>query len=62
MTMSNKTNKNQAAEATEIGRHSLAHVLAKAVTELYGEVKLAIGPPIETGFYYDFDLPVSISA
>ena len=45
----------------DIGRHSLAHVLAKAVTELFNDVKLAIGPPIDTGFYYDFDLPTVIS-
>ncbi len=37
-------------------RHSLAHVMAQAVMELYPDVKLGIGPPIETGFYYDFDL------
>jgi threonyl-tRNA synthetase len=37
-------------------RHSAAHVMAQAVRELYPEVKLAIGPPVENGFYYDFDL------
>lgn len=37
-------------------RHSAAHVMAEAVLELYPEAKIAIGPPIETGFYYDFDL------
>ncbi|NJL27540.1 MAG: threonine--tRNA ligase [Thermoanaerobaculia bacterium] len=37
-------------------RHSLAHVMAQAVLELYPEAKLGIGPPIEHGFYYDFDL------
>jgi threonyl-tRNA synthetase len=37
-------------------RHSLAHVMAQAVQELYPEAKLGIGPPIDTGFYYDFDL------
>jgi threonyl-tRNA synthetase len=37
-------------------RHSAAHVMAQAVLELYPEAKIAIGPPIETGFYYDFDL------
>ncbi|MCX6375198.1 MAG: threonine--tRNA ligase [Armatimonadetes bacterium] len=36
-------------------RHSAAHVLAQAVTELYPEVKLGIGPAIEDGYYYDFD-------
>jgi threonyl-tRNA synthetase len=37
-------------------RHSAAHVMAQAVLEIYPEAKIAIGPPIETGFYYDFDL------
>lgn len=43
-------------------RHSMAHVLAKAVKELFGKeaVKVAIGPAIDNGFYYDFDIPVSI--
>ena len=39
-------------------RHSAAHVMAQAVLELYPEAKYAIGPPIENGFYYDFDLGV----
>jgi threonyl-tRNA synthetase len=38
-------------------RHSTAHVLAQAVTDLYPGAKYAIGPPIEDGFYYDFDVP-----
>jgi threonyl-tRNA synthetase len=38
-------------------RHSLAHVMAEAVLELFPEGKVAIGPPVENGFYYDFDLP-----
>lgn len=37
-------------------RHSAAHVMAQAVLQLYPEAKIAIGPPIDTGFYYDFDL------
>ena len=37
-------------------RHSAAHVMAQAVLELYPDAKIAIGPPIDTGFYYDFDL------
>jgi len=37
-------------------RHSTAHVLAQAVQDLYPEAKLGIGPPIENGFYYDFDV------
>jgi len=38
-------------------RHSLSHVMAQAVLEMFPEGKIAIGPPIEDGFYYDFDLP-----
>lgn len=39
-------------------RHSVAHLMAQAVMEMFlGKVKIAIGPPIEDGFYYDFDLP-----
>ncbi|PJF36585.1 MAG: threonine--tRNA ligase [Candidatus Thermofonsia Clade 1 bacterium] len=38
-------------------RHSLAHVMAQAVLELFPEGRIAIGPPIEDGFYYDFELP-----
>ena len=38
-------------------RHSASHVLAMAVLEMFPEAKLAIGPAIENGFYYDFDLP-----
>jgi threonyl-tRNA synthetase len=41
-------------EALQVYRHSTAHLLAAAVLELYPETKLGIGPPIETGFYYDF--------
>jgi threonyl-tRNA synthetase len=42
-------------------RHSAAHVMAQAVCELFPEAKLAIGPPIADGFYYDFDLPRSLT-
>ncbi|MBI5468702.1 MAG: threonine--tRNA ligase [Deltaproteobacteria bacterium] len=42
-------------EGLEILRHSASHVMAQAVRSLYGNVKLAIGPAIEDGFYYDFD-------
>src|SRR5579863_8542468 len=41
-------------EALEVYRHSTAHLLAAAVLELFPETKLGIGPPIESGFYYDF--------
>ena len=42
-------------------RHSTAHVMAQAVMEMFPEAKIAIGPPIEDGFYYDFDLPRSLT-
>jgi len=38
-------------------RHSTAHVMAQAVQDLFPEAKLGIGPPVENGFYYDFDVP-----
>jgi len=38
-------------------RHSAAHVMAQAVLEMFPEAKYTIGPPVENGFYYDFDLP-----
>jgi len=38
-------------------RHSAAHVMAQAVVEIFPEAKYTIGPPVEDGFYYDFDLP-----
>src|SRR5205823_8105565 len=47
-------------DALAVLRHSSAHLLAEAVTRLFPGVKLAIGPPIENGFYYDFDFPEPI--
>ncbi|PIS07710.1 threonine--tRNA ligase [Candidatus Berkelbacteria bacterium CG10_big_fil_rev_8_21_14_0_10_43_13] len=44
-----------------MARHSLSHVMAMAVLKLFPEAKLAIGPAIENGFYYDFDLSRSLS-
>src|SRR4051794_26147103 len=44
-------------EALDLIRHDAAHVLATAVMELYPGVKISIGPPIEQGFYYDFEFP-----
>jgi threonyl-tRNA synthetase len=43
------------SEALEVYRHSTAHLMAAAVLELFPETQLGIGPPIENGFYYDFD-------
>jgi threonyl-tRNA synthetase len=45
------------SEANDIIRHSCAHVMAQAVQELWPDVKVTIGPVIDTGFYYDFDSP-----
>jgi threonyl-tRNA synthetase len=44
-------------DALYVLRHSAAHLLAEAVRRLYPGVKIAIGPPIEQGFYYDFEFP-----
>jgi threonyl-tRNA synthetase len=48
-------------DALYVLRHSTAHLLAEAVLRLYPGVKIAIGPPIENGFYYDFEFPEPIS-
>src|SRR4051795_4146283 len=48
-------------DALYVLRHSTAHLLAEAVRRLYPGVKIAIGPPIENGFYYDFDFPEPIA-
>jgi threonyl-tRNA synthetase len=42
-------------------RHSAAHVMAQAVMEMFPDGKVTIGPPVENGFYYDFDLPRSLT-
>jgi threonyl-tRNA synthetase len=47
-------------DALELIRHDTAHVLAEAVLELYPGVKISIGPPIENGFYYDFEFPEGV--
>jgi threonyl-tRNA synthetase len=48
-------------DALYVLRHSTAHLLAEAVRRLYPGVKIAIGPPIENGFYYDFEFPEPIA-
>src|SRR5437879_7110832 len=48
-------------DALYVLRHSSAHLLAEAVRRLYPGVKIAIGPPIENGFYYDFEFPEPIA-
>lgn len=42
-------------------RHSLSHIMAQAVLEMFPEAKYTIGPPVENGFYYDFDLPRTLT-
>jgi threonyl-tRNA synthetase len=54
------TRDKQDPDALAVLRHSTAHLLAEAVRRLYPEVKIAIGPPIENGFYYDFEFPEPI--
>ena len=44
-------------EGKKAYRHTCSHVLAQAVKNLYPDAKLAIGPSIDNGFYYDFDMP-----
>ncbi len=48
-------------ESLELVRHDTAHVLAAAVMDLYPGVRISIGPPIENGFYYDFEFPEGVS-
>ena len=48
-------------DALELLRHDTAHVLAAAVMDLYPGVKISIGPPIENGFYYDFEFPDGVT-
>ncbi len=48
-------------ESLDLIRHDTAHVLAAAVMDLYPGVKISIGPPIETGFYYDFEFPDGVT-
>jgi threonyl-tRNA synthetase len=49
------------SDALEVLRHSTAHLMAQAVKRLYPDVKLGVGPVIESGFYYDMDLEVSLT-
>src|ERR687886_3090552 len=48
-------------DALDLIRHDTAHVLAEAVLELYPGGKISIGPPIDQGFYYDFEFPDGIT-
>jgi threonyl-tRNA synthetase len=50
----------ESPEGLEVYRHSSSHLMAYAVKELFGDVQVAIGPVVENGFYYDFDMPHAI--
>jgi threonyl-tRNA synthetase len=57
-----KNQKDPREERLELIRHSVSHVMAQAVTRLFPGTRVAIGPAIENGFYYDFELPRPITA
>jgi len=56
-TVPNKGQQITEDEKLEMMRHSAAHVMAEAVQSIFPDTKFGIGPAIENGFYYDFDLP-----
>jgi threonyl-tRNA synthetase len=58
--MSNQIERYEDSDLYRI-RHSAAHVMAQAVVEMFPQAKYTIGPPIENGFYYDFDLPRTLT-
>ena len=49
------------SDGREVFRHSTAHIMAMAVKSLYPEAKIGIGPALVNGFYYDFDIPESVT-
>jgi threonyl-tRNA synthetase len=59
--MAQKLKKMSKDERLERLRHSAAHIMAEAVLEMFPDAKLGIGPPIDTGFYYDFTLPRALT-
>ncbi len=59
--MAEKIEKMPKDERLERLRHSAAHIMADAVVEMFPDAKLGIGPPIDTGFYYDFTLPRALT-
>ena len=52
---------NSDPEGLEIIRHSCAHLFGHAIKQMYPQAKMAIGPTIENGFYYDIDLDISLN-
>jgi len=59
--MDNNIEKSEAAEKLDLMRHSTAHVMAEAVQSMFPDAKFGIGPTIEDGFYYDFELSRPLS-
>jgi threonyl-tRNA synthetase len=59
-TMAQQTERYEDTQLYKV-RHSAAHVMAQAVMELFPDGKVTIGPPVENGFYYDFDLPRNLT-
>jgi threonyl-tRNA synthetase len=59
--MSNLSSEKYEDSALYRVRHSAAHIMAQAVLEMFPEGKITIGPPVENGFYYDFDLPRTLT-
>ncbi|AAW39977.1 threonine--tRNA ligase [Dehalococcoides mccartyi] len=59
--MANQIDEAKPISDLEIMRHSAAHIMAEAVLSMFPEAKLGIGPAIDTGFYYDFDLPRTLT-
>jgi len=57
----NRGQKTDKEERLEVMRHSAAHVMAEAVQSIFPDARFGIGPAIEGGFYYDFDLPRSLN-
>ncbi len=57
----NKEQKTEAGADIEVMRHSASHIMAEAVQSIFPDAKFGIGPAIEDGFYYDFDLPRALT-
>ena len=59
--VSNEEHQADKDDRLEVMRHSAAHVMAEAVQSIFPDAKFGIGPAVESGFYYDFDLPRSLA-
>src|SRR3954454_16006941 len=61
MSVEEELNQSVAYTPLQRMRHSAAHLMAEAVQEVFPDARFGIGPAIDTGFYYDFDLPRSLT-